>query len=119
MLTTLTTATDFDCFFNYVVRCCEMALGVVADVTREVISDLSQSESGKCFHTLKDFSPVFGVNDVSVSQKSGQVSVQTEKNRKQMQTFFFASRRFIAREKMRIVSLHGKTQVESVWIRKK
>ena len=99
MLTTLTTATDFDCFFNYVVRCCEMALGVVADVTREVISDLSQSESDKCFHTLKDFSPVFGVNDVSVSQKSGQVSVQTEKNRKQMQNFFFASRRFIAREK--------------------
>ena len=66
-----------------------MALGVVADVTREVISDLSQSESDKCFHTLKDFSPVFGVNDVSVgSQKSGQVSVQTEKNRKQMQNFF-------------------------------
>ena len=99
MLTTLTTATDFDCFFNYVVRCCEMALGVVADVTREVISDLLRSESDKCFHTLKDFSPVFGVNDVSVSQKSGQVSVQTEKNRKQMQNFFFASRRFIAREK--------------------
>ena len=80
MLTTLTTATDFDCFFNYVVRCCEMALGVVADVTREVISDLSQSESDKCFHTLKDFS--------SYSQKSGQVSVQTEKSRKQMQNFF-------------------------------
>ena len=97
-----------------------MALGVVADVTREVISDLLRSESDKCFHTLKDFSPVFGVNDVSVVFTKIGTSFGSNREKSEANAeFFFRKSSVHSPGKMRIVSLHGKTQVESVWIRKK